>query len=457
MIMDEVLSRFIEGCPVAVMARLGLEHALSRDWVDEIFEKHRKRQYTRELLFSTVVDLMSLVATGQRPSLNAAAQKNRELAVSLTALYDKVNHTEPDVVQALVRGSAERLTQVVARLHPKRTSLLEGYRVRILDGNHLPASEKRLGVLRGFRGAALPGHSLVVYEPELGLVTDLVPCEDAHAQERLLSNALLSKVSSDELWMGDRNFCTRPAMIMVAEQSGFFLFREHANTNPTAVGERREIGRTDTGIVYEQPVEIPKEDGTKMRIRRIELVLNTPTTDGDTVIRMLTNLPRRIRAKKIAELYRRRWSIEGMFGRLEAALNSEVRTLGYPRGALLAFGCAIIAYNALSLIETAITSVHDLDAQGIQLSTYYIADDIKSAYRGMMLAVAATAWTQLATGNAMELAQTLRYIAEHVEPRMFRKHPRGPKKPTKSKGYVSRKTVQKHVATARVLRDGVIR
>jgi len=67
--MDAMVERFAEQAPVAVMARLGLQRALSAEWVDEVFEAHRGGQYTRELLFSTVVDLMSLVALGLRPSL----------------------------------------------------------------------------------------------------------------------------------------------------------------------------------------------------------------------------------------------------------------------------------------------------------------------------------------------------------------------------------------------------
>lgn len=62
--MAAVLKRFVDKAPVAVMARLGLQRAIGPDWVNEVFEQHSKTQYTRELLFSTVVDLMSLVALG---------------------------------------------------------------------------------------------------------------------------------------------------------------------------------------------------------------------------------------------------------------------------------------------------------------------------------------------------------------------------------------------------------
>ena len=81
------------------MAHTALEHALSPDWIDAVFEAERQRQYSRELLFSTVVELMTLVSLGLRPSL-----------------YDKVNHTEPGILQALVQGSAQRLAPVMAHM-----------------------------------------------------------------------------------------------------------------------------------------------------------------------------------------------------------------------------------------------------------------------------------------------------------------------------------------------------
>jgi hypothetical protein len=44
----------------------------------------------------------------------------------------------------------------------------------------------------------------------------------------------------------------------------------------------------------------------------------------------------------VAEIYRKRWSIEGLFQRLEASLHSEVRSLGIPAAALLAFCTAVV-------------------------------------------------------------------------------------------------------------------
>jgi IS4 transposase len=457
--MDALLKRFVEQAPVAVMARLGLQRAINAEWVNETFEQHSNTQYTRELLFSTVVDLMSLVALGLRPSLHAAAKKmSTGLPVSMTALYDKVNRVEPNVVQALVRGSAERLAPVMAPLRKGHTPLLPGWRVCIVDGNHLPASEKRLAPLRGFRGAALPGHSLVVYDPDAGVVIDLVPCEDGHASERGLLAPLLAASQPRVLWIGDRLFCTRAAIRSAHAQRAAVLFREtKVNPHPTPVGRRRRIGRIETGVVYEQRVTIPTEDGTEeLELRRIELVLDKPTTDGEKVIRLLTTLPRAVRARAVARLYRKRWTIEALFGRLEAALQSEIRTLGYPRAALLAFGLAVIAFNVLAVIEAAVAAAHDLQEAGIEVSTYYVALDVRSDYSGMLIAIPPSAWAAFDDQSPAALARTLRVVAAHVDPRTVRKHPRAPK-PPKRKGYAAKAAVQRHVATARVLRDGKIK
>ncbi len=167
---------------------------------------------------------MSLVALGLQPSLHAAAQKMGDLPVSLTALYDTVNRVEPNVVQARVRGSAERLAPVMSPLRRDVAPWLPGWRVRIVDGNHLPASEKRLTPLRGFRGAALPGHSLVVFDPDAGLVVDPVPCEDGHASD---------------LWLGDRHFCTAPAIRLASARGVAMLVRSHCGESRSCSTSRR--------------------------------------------------------------------------------------------------------------------------------------------------------------------------------------------------------------------------
>lgn len=177
------------------MAHLTLEQALPASWIDSVFQAHRQRQYPRELLFSSVVELMLLVTLGLRPSLHAAARKMaQQLPVSLAALYAKVQRTEPAVLRALVQGSAQRLMPLLGCLSERQS--LAGWQLQVFDGNHLPASEKRLAPLRGFRGAALPGHTLVVYDPDSALVCDIVACEDVHQSERTGAAILIERAQA---------------------------------------------------------------------------------------------------------------------------------------------------------------------------------------------------------------------------------------------------------------------
>ena len=455
MVLDGVLERFVKKSPVTVMARLVMQRALSPQWVDELFEEHRERQYTRELLFSMVVDLMALVALGLRPSLNAAAQAMKELPVSVAALYDKVKHTEPEVVRALVQGSAERLTPVVQPMKEGQQPWAAGYRVRVLDGNHLAASEKRLKPLRGFRGAALPGQSLVVYAPEVGQVVDLLPAEDAHAQERALMGPLLERVQQGELWLADRNFSTSAILRALHEKRAGFIIREHGvSPNPKEEGQAREVGRVETGVVFEQAVWIEDEEGKQLPLRRVELHLDEPTEDGETLIRLLTNVPaERMSALQVAGLYRRRWTIESMFGELEAVLQSEVKSLGHPRAALLAFGVAVMAYNVLSVLQAAVEASHQPQVTGIEISTYYIAGEVKTTYGGMMVAVAEEVWEEYDFQSTQQLREMLLQLAKQVDPKTLRKHKRAPKPKKKTKkGYVPGEVARRHVATSRVLK-----
>jgi hypothetical protein len=194
--------------------------------------------------------------------------------------------------------------------------------------------------------------------------------------------------------------------------------------------------------------------GQPLVLRRIELQLDSPTQDGDSVIRMLTNLPASpFTAQKIEHLYRRRRGIETMFQRLESVLCSEVASLGQPRAALLAFGVAVLAYNVLAVLQAAVRARHDLQASQIELSSYYFAAEIKAHYAGMMIAVAPTAWQAYDALTVQQVGRVLLRIAEHADPVALRKHPRGPK-PPKKKGYAPASVARRHIATARVIKEG---
>src|SRR5512135_3348451 len=58
MILGDVFERFAQDSPLSVMARGVLENALNPQVVDQLFEDVADKQYTKQLLFSSIVDLM---------------------------------------------------------------------------------------------------------------------------------------------------------------------------------------------------------------------------------------------------------------------------------------------------------------------------------------------------------------------------------------------------------------
>ena len=153
-------------------------------------------------------------------------------------------------------------------------------------------------------------------------------------------------------------------------------------------------------------------------------------------------------AKKIAELYRDRWTIETAFQYLEDYYNSEINTLGYPRAALFAFCVALVAYIIVSVMKSALGSVHGVDVIEKQVSSYYIADEISATYRGMMIAIDDARWIVFRHVSAAKLSTLLKELSGKVRLSALQKHPRGPKKPQPK-----RKSCKNtpHVSTAKIL------
>jgi hypothetical protein len=452
MVLDTIFERFAEQSPVTVMARAALEHALSPGAIDALFENVAERQYTRKLLFSQVVDLMSTVVCNIRPAIHAAFQANAEaIGVSLRAVYDKLDRTEPGVSAELVRHTARTLGPVITAMGGGRPAWLPGYPVKILDGNHLAGTEHRLKELRTLGAGALPGHALVVLDPQAMLVADVFPCEDGHAQERSLLDQVLETIRPGEAWIADRNFCTTGFLFGIARRGGSFVIRQHQATLFIEwTGERRPCGRSETGAVFEQEMRLGDGEGGTMTVRRVTVELDKPTRDGEAEIHILTNLPAEAAdALAVAELYRRRWTVESAFGELATCLNGEVNTLGYPKAALFAFCVALVSYNVLSVVKGALRSVHGAEAVE-EVSGYSLADEIAGTHRGMMIAIPEDEWVIFAGLTASAMAGVLRGLAAKVRLAKFRKHRRGPKRP-QPKRASGAKVI--HVSTAKLLAE----
>ena len=126
------------------------------------------------------------------------------------------------------------------------------------------------------------------------------------------------------------NFCTRAFLCEIDKRGAFCVTREHQGLPFEILTPLRSYGRTPTGQVAQQRVCVVDAHGHKHLFRRLRIKLNEATRDGATIIHILTNVPRQVSAPQVAELYRKRWTLETAFKHLEAYFHSEINTLGYP-------------------------------------------------------------------------------------------------------------------------------
>jgi hypothetical protein len=446
-------NRFVKQAPFAVMGRVILEFLLRPQDLDELFAEHAQTQYERKLLFGVLTNLLSDVVLRQQPSVLAAYKKYRQqrlLDVSDEAVYQKLRHTELPLIEALVRHTARRarslLTGLQGGLQP---AWVPGYRCRILDGNHLSGTQHRLDALAHTWAAALPGKALVVLDQQSQLVEEVVLCPDGHAQERSLLHRIFPLIAAHDVWIADRNFCTRELLWEIGQRHAYFVMRQHGNFGGQSNGARQYVGRASTGKVYEEAWTVETE-GQARTYRRITIELDKPTTDGDTQIHILSNLPATVSALVIAELYLKRWGIEGRFGEVATTLNAEPKTLAYPQAALFAFCLGLVASNAVAVLKGAVASAHGAPAWEM-LSAYYLVLEMQQTAAGMAIAVREEEWREIDQADVETLAAWLTETATGIDWSYYKKAPRRAKKkkpPAKQKYQNGG-----HVSTHKVLQE----
>lgn len=483
MSLPALFAPFVEGSPVCVMFRGLLENVLSDGAIDLLFREHARKQREGDLLFSAVASLLGSVALRQQKSLHAAYVLRRdELGVSAKAVYEKLAGVEPQVCEALVAQTSDKLAEIAASFRPLADPL-PGYETLVVDGNHLPAAQRRLKRVREAGLAALPGQALVLLDAKRALTRRVVVGYDAHANERTLLPPLLSFAGPGQCWIADRNLGPRAFLEGLSAAGARFIVREHAGGfGWKPVGERVATGRIDAGETFEQAIEIVRSDGSAWRLRRITIELDEPTRDGDDEVHLFSDLPSEVDATKIALAYGDRWLIESAFQDAATTLRGEIETLAYPAAALLTFCLALLTFNVLSVLKAAIAEAHAEaieeenrrrrekveaaerkrtaapDPQGAprrpfpaKLSTYYLADEIHRTHDGMLLAIPAPRWREaFGTLTPEAMAGALFDLATGVRWQRFLTNawtPK-PKKRTRKK----KNPPDRHVSVQRLLR-----
>jgi hypothetical protein len=293
--------------------------------------------------------------------------------------------------------------------------------------------------------------ALVAFDVGAMMMSDVILCEDGHAQERSLTDRILALVGAGDCWIADRNFCTHEILFGLLERTAAFVFRQHAGMVGEPVGPRVAHGRCDTGALFEQLLKLTYKGQTRT-VRRVTVVLDKPTRDGEREIHILTSLPPQISAAMVATLYLSRWTIESGFADLARWLNAEIAPLGYPRAALLGFCVGLMAYNAIATLLGALRATHGEAVVRDQVSGYYLAQFGRDAVGHVDDLIEPEGWQIWRRLPLVAAAILLKETAARIDLAMIRKSPRGPKKPVPKRNRFKNKP---HVSTKKLL-DGTI-
>lgn len=444
---EAVFQRFSRAAPFAVMTRM-VAGAFLEEHADELFHSHRALQYEQEVTFSAVALAVADVVAQHCENFNQAyKQHQQKLRVSLQSFYSKINSTETAISEALVAASATKAAGLQEQLNFTPWEILPGYRCFGIDGNVLAKTDKRLGVLRGTTGAPLPGKVVARFDLQLRLFDRAYLLEDAHAQESSTCDRIVADLKAQDVVIADRHYCVVGFLKAIIAAGANFVIRQHGRLKGVLMGRRKRVGRTSTGMVYEQHMRLEKAEDFPV-VRRVTIELDRPTRDGAMEIHLLTRLPEAVEATAIADVYRRRWDEENAFHVLQMTLTCELATVGNPRAALLLFSLAMLAYNLRQVLFAALFAEHD-EQEVLEVSHFHVSKEISGSTEGMLIAIEPSSWDKLIPKDDRALAKLLRELVRPIKLSDYRKAKRGPKK---KKPIRSRNVASSHISTSKALK-----
>jgi hypothetical protein len=227
----DVITRFSKEAPAAMLFRGLFARVFSDQRMDQIFRDHKERQIESDVVFSSLIHLLTPVISGGKPSVHASYQEREEqLRVSKQAVYAKLQGVEPAVSAALVRIPAAELARVITKARATKPDPVPGYHTFVIDGKRLDGTEHRLEETRRMKSAPLPGTVLAMLDTRAEMFVDVACNPDAYACERKVVLPLLENMTRGALYLADRNFCDGPLISRFVGAKSFFILRHHGRS-----------------------------------------------------------------------------------------------------------------------------------------------------------------------------------------------------------------------------------
>lgn len=233
--------------------------------------------------------------------------------------------------------------------------------VWVVDGSGLDRVARRLAVTRRVRRVLIPGSVIAYYDVFRGVLRSLDFYERLLGGEASRLRESLSRVPRGTLLVLDRGFSSVRLLAELSEHDVDAVVRLTRAVVAEEVARLGERGRVTDRIVT-------LGTGQK-RARRTQVRLIEKSLDDGSVLRLATTVldPRRLSVRAALALYRRRWTVEGMFQDLKCVLGLRRLYAANTNAVAMQVYASAILYTALRIAQADIAHEHAIEPEEISV------------------------------------------------------------------------------------------
>jgi hypothetical protein len=348
--------------------------------LEELFERHRERCYTKVLTFTTLVHLMNdalvMYRGSGRESFERAAEVG-ELPVSIRAAFGKLGRLPLKLSEAFLAEGSSRLRTLapVTKLREPPPSLRE-FHVMILDGKAIKGVVKRMKLLRGRSGGVLGGRALVALDLSTGQAVDMWTDPDGDANDVKfvpeLVPQLRQRIGGPRLWMADRQFADLIQTAHFAQDGDHFLVRYNKKVSffPDESRPARK-GQDALGRTYVEDWGWLGKPTSKRRREVRRITLKRPGEEDIVVVTDLLDAEK-YPAAEVLSLYAQRWGIEQMFQKVTEVFCLTRLIGGTPQATVFQFAFCLLLYNMIETVRSTVAASVDRDPETISMEKLFV-------------------------------------------------------------------------------------
>jgi Transposase DDE domain len=357
----------LERLPLAESAYRLLDYVTAEDFLNEVYDNHRGRSYTKLIDFPLLVHLVADALLEHQGSGHKSFRKASEqgvLTTSLKAAYGKLSRVPLGLSQGLLARGSQRLQDVCPAVPSVvLPNSVKDMTVLIMDGKKIKHVAHRLKVLRQVRGHVLAAKIAVALNMSTGLVVAMSAHHDGEAGDAPLVPELLAqtraRTSGPRLWVEDALYCDLNQPRLVREGGDHYLIRYNPKVSfHQDLARPARAGVDERGRPYQEEWGwLGKEnDARRQYVRRITL----ERPDEESVI-LVTDLVggECYPALDLLFVYLHRWGIERVFQRITEVFHLRSLIGSTPQAGVFQAAFCLLLYNVIMVLRAYISRAQE--------------------------------------------------------------------------------------------------